>query len=290
MGTLLTAMVTPYDANLQVDYKQAAALAEYLYNHGSEGLVVGGTTGESPVLSAEEKLNLFAAVQSAVGDKMQVWGGTGSNNTAQAISLSQEADKLGLAGVMLVSPYYNKPSQEGLYQHFKAIAAKIHCPVMVYNIPSRTGCNILPDTMTRLAEIENITCLKESSGDMDQMSWLRSKLPEDFIIYSGDDSLTLPMLALGAQGVVSIASHIVGDEMKAMLAAWKNNDIETARKLHLQLMPVFKGLFINTNPTPLKAALKMMGLEVGGLRLPLCEIDDKEKEFIRDLLTKMGKL
>lgn len=281
---LLTAMVTPYDDQLQVDYAKAAKLAEYLANNGTEGIVVSGTTGESPVLSDEEKLKLFAAVKGKLGKRIPVWAGTGSNDTKHTLELSKEAEKLGVDGVMLVCPYYNKPSQEGLYQHFKAIAGAVSLPVMLYNVPGRTSINLLPETVARLAEIENIVAIKEASGSMDQVSTLMTLLPEDMTVYSGDDSLTLPMMALGARGVVSIASHLVGNQILAMIEAFNQGEVKSAADLHKQLFPIFKGLFITTNPVPLKEALNQLGQNVGGLRLPLAEASPTEKTFIQELL------
>lgn len=217
MPRLITAMITPFDDKLQVNYAKAAEVAEYLAKNGTEGIVVAGTTGESPVLSDEEKLRLFATVKEQVGSRVSVWAGTGSNNTQHSVELSREAEQLGVDGVLLVGPYYNKPSQEGLYQHFRAIAEAINIPAMVYNIPSRTSSNILPETMARLAQIDNIVALKESSGDMNQVSQLAYLLPEGMKVYSGDDSLTLPMMALGAYGVVSVASHLVGKDISNLL-------------------------------------------------------------------------
>lgn len=283
---LLTAMITPYGDQLQVNYAKAAELAEYLADNGTEGIVVSGTTGESPVLTDEEKLKLFATVKNKVGKRIPVWAGTGSNDTKHCLELSKEAEKLGVDGVMLVCPYYNKPNQEGLYQHFKKIAGAISLPIMLYNIPGRTGINLLPETVARLAQIENIVAIKEASGSMDQVSNLMTLLPGDMTVYSGDDSLTLPMMALGARGVVSIASHLVGKEILAMIEAFNNGDIRRAGNLHKQLFPVYKGLFIATNPVPLKEALNQLGHNVGGLRLPLIEANETEKIFIQELLTR----
>ena len=282
---LLTAMITPYDDNLQVNYAKAAELAEYLANNGTEGIVVSGTTGESPVLTDEEKLKLFASVKNKVGKRIPVWAGTGSNDTKHCLELSKEAEKLDVDGLMLVCPYYNKPSQEGLYQHFKKIAEAISLPIMLYNIPGRTGINLLPETVARLAQIENIVAIKEASGSMDQVSTLMTLLPEDMTVYSGDDSLTLPMMALGARGVVSIASHLVGNEILAMIEAFSNGNNKRAVDLHKQLFPIFKGLFIATNPVPLKEALNHLGQNVGGIRLPLIEANETERKFIQELLS-----
>ncbi len=283
---LLTAMVTPYKDDLSVNYAKAAELAEYLCDNGTEALVVCGTTGESPVLSADEKLKLYETVKERVGSRVPVWAGTGSNDTAATVQLSKKAEKLGVDGIMLVTPYYNKPTQEGLYQHFKAVAENVSQPIMLYNVPGRTSSNLLPETIARLAEIKNVKAVKEASGDMDQVSLLKSIIPEDVLIYSGDDSITLPLMAIGAVGIVSIASHIIGNEIRAMVDAFKRGDMLKARQLHLQLFPMFKGLFITTNPIPVKAALNIMGKEVGGFRLPLTNPSEKEQEFIEKLLTR----
>jgi 4-hydroxy-tetrahydrodipicolinate synthase len=290
MPRLITAMITPFDDKLQVNYAKAAEVAEYLAKNGTEGIVVAGTTGESPVLSDEEKLRLFATVKEQVGSRVSVWAGTGSNNTQHSVELSREAEKLGVDGVLLVGPYYNKPSQEGLYQHFRAIAEAINIPAMVYNIPSRTSSNILPETMARLAQIDNIVALKESSGDMNQVSQLAYLLPEGMKVYSGDDSLTLPMMALGAYGVVSVASHLVGKDIQRMITAFNNGDTREATRIHLALFPIFKGLFITTNPVPLKEAMNILGMEVGGLRLPLTRASQQEHEFIGNMLISTGLL
>ncbi|HQE22604.1 MAG TPA: 4-hydroxy-tetrahydrodipicolinate synthase [Syntrophomonadaceae bacterium] len=288
MPRLVTAMVTPFDDDLKVDYGRAAQLADYLVKNGTQGIVVAGTTGESPVLSEEEKLRLFSVVKEQVGDKIMVWAGTGSYNTRHDIELSRKAEKTGVDGLLLVAPYYNKPSQEGLYQHFRAIAEAVSLPVMVYNIPSRTGCNILPETMARLAAIENIVALKESTGDMNQASQLARLLPDTVKIYSGDDSLTLPMMSVGAYGVVSVASHLVGQDIARMIDAFVKGDASEATRIHLKLFPIFKGLFITTNPIPLKEALNMMNIQVGGLRLPLTGTSDAERAAIREMLVTNG--
>ena len=281
---LLTAMITPYDEQLEVNYVKAVEVAEMLVAKGSEGIVVCGTTGEAPVLSAEEKIKLFSAVKQAVGNRVQVWAGTGSNYTKGALELSQKAEKIGVDGVMVVTPYYNKPSPDGLYQHFKTIAEGISIPVMLYNVPGRTSVNLTPDTVKRLSAIENIVALKEASGDMDQLSLLMNLVPDDFTIYSGDDSNTLPMMALGAAGVVSISSHLVGNQIKAMIEHFVNGEVEQARNIHAYLFPLFKGLFVTTNPVPLKEALNIKGMNVGGLRLPLTPVTPEQRSFIKELL------
>lgn len=283
---MLTAMVTPYDHYLQVNYQMAGKLAEFLLEQGSDGIVVSGTTGESPVLTFEEKIQLFAEIKNRVGNKTEVWAGTGSYDTQASIRLSREAEKTGVDGLLLVTPYYNKPSQEGLYQHFKAIAMSVSIPVMLYNIPGRTGINLLPETVARLSAIENITALKEASGSMDQMSILRGLLQESMAVYSGDDSLTLPMIALGAAGVVSIASHMVGPQIKEMMNSYADGDVKQAQELHNYLFPMFKGLFIATNPVPVKAALNIMGMDVGGVRMPMCRANEAEIKQLQQLLKR----
>lgn len=287
---VFTAMVTPYDEDLRVNYDKAAELAEYLVNNGSDGLVVSGTTGEAPVLKAEEQLKLCETVKRQVGDRVEVWAGTGSNCTAATVELNREVEKLGVDGVLLVNPYYNKPTQEGLYQHYKTIAEHTDLPIMLYNIPGRTGGNVLPETILRLSELPNLKAIKEASGDINQMSLLRSLLPERVAIYSGDDSFTLPLLAVGGAGVVSVASHIVGKEIKAMVEAFLAHDTATATALHLKMFPVFRGLFMVTNPIPVKEALNLMGMNLGGFRLPLTSMNDAERGKIRALLRQFNLL
>ncbi|MEN6349194.1 MAG: 4-hydroxy-tetrahydrodipicolinate synthase [Syntrophomonas sp.] len=287
---LMTAMVTPYNDDLTVNFQKAGDLAEYLCDNGSDGIVVCGTTGESPVLTIEEKLQLFATVKQRLGSRASVWAGAGSNNTQLSADLSREAENTGVDGIMLVTPYYNKPSQEGLYQNFKKIAGEVSLPVMLYNVPGRTSCNLLPATVARLAEIDNIAAIKEASGNMDQVSELRNLVGDKMTIYSGDDSLTLPMLALGAHGVVSIASHLVGKEIKQMIDAFVSGKVEEAAQIHGNLFAMFKGLFVTTNPIPLKEALNIIGMEVGGFRLPLCGAGEKDLVFIKKLLDSYNML
>ncbi len=283
-GRVLTAMVTPFTESGEVAYEQAATLARYLVKTGSDGIVVSGTTGESPVLTKGEKERLFAVVKEAVGDQATVIAGTGSNNTKDSIELTKIAEKVGVDGVMLVTPYYNKPSQEGLYQHFKAVAQETSLPVIVYNVPGRTSVNLLPGTLKKLAEIENIVAVKEASGSLDQVAEIRRTTPQDFIIYSGDDSLTLPMLALGGHGVISVASHVAGKLIKEMVTNFIAGKVEEAKEIHLKLYPLFKVLFITTNPVPVKAAVKLAGINVGPPRLPLVEATSQEVEAIEKVM------
>jgi len=288
-GRILTAMVTPMNENLEVDYASARSLAQYLINHGSDGIVVCGTTGESPTLTNEEKIKMFREVKEAVGSSGIVLAGVGSNSTAASVNLARQAAATGVDGIMAVVPYYNKPSQEGMYRHFKAIAQAVSLPVMLYNIPSRTMTNLLPETVQKLAQIPNIIAIKESAGMMDQVSELKRILPADFAVYSGDDSLTLPMLALGCSGVVSVASHIIGDEMKKMIEAWFAGDSKKATQWHLRLYPFFKGIFVTTNPVPIKALVNMLGLKAGGVRLPLVDCNEDERGFLTELLAAVRK-
>lgn len=285
-GRVLTAMITPFKSDMTVDFDQVKKLARHLVQSGTDGLVVAGTTGESPTLNKDEKIELFRVVVEEVGGDAAVIAGTGSNNTVDSIALTQAAEKLGADGVMLVCPYYNKPSQEGLYQHFKAIAESTNLPVMLYNVPGRTASNLLPQTVVRLSAIDNIVAIKEASGSLDQVSELRRNLPDHFAIYSGDDSLTLPVLALGGKGIVSVASHIIGPQLQEMINAFNSGNVTIATKIHCSLFPVFKTLFITSNPVPLKAALNMLGWQVGGPRLPLVEATQAEKDLIKKTLVE----
>lgn len=289
-GRILTAMVTPFDSNLEMNVNEAKRLAQYLVDNGSDGIVAAGTTGESPTLSHDEKLRLFSAVAEQVGGKAKVIAGTGSNNTRESVRLTKEAEKTGVDGVMAVVPYYNKPSQEGLYQHFKEIAASTKLPVVLYNVPGRTSANLLPETVARLAEIPNIVALKEAGGSMDQVSELKRRLPPDFLIYSGDDSLTLPMLALGCEGVISVVAHAVGNEMQEMIKAFFAGDHQKAAEIHLKLHPVFKAMFVTTNPVPIKAAVNLLGINAGGVRLPLVDADPQVLQIVKNSLAELGKM
>lgn len=286
-GPILTAMITPMNERLEVDYDEAKRLALHLIEHGSDGLVVCGTTGESPTLTAEEKLELFRVVKEAVGSRGAVIAGVGSNSTEASVHMTERSNDIALDGVMAVVPYYNKPSQEGLYRHFEAIAKATDRPLMLYNVPGRTSSNMLPGTVKRLSEISNITSLKEAAGSIDQVSELKRILPPDFQVYSGDDSFTLPMLSLGCSGIISVAAHVIGDEMQAMVNAWLNRNVEKAAEWHLKLYPVFKGIFVTSNPVPIKALMNMAGFKAGGVRLPLVEATAEEKEFLRKLLDEV---
>ncbi len=284
-GRISTAMVTPFDDDGQVDFEKTTTLIEYLIGNGSDSLVVSGTTGESPTLTKEEKVALFAHVVQVVNKRVPVIAGTGSNNTAESMELSKLAEAVGVDAIMLVAPYYNKPSQEGLYQHFKTIADSVSLPVMLYNVPGRTVTNLLPSTVIRLAaDVNNIVAAKEASGDIMIMTEIIAETPEDFEVYCGDDGCTLPAIAVGAVGVVSVASHVTGRKMQEMIAAFYDHELETAAKLHQQLLPLMKGLFAAPSPAPVKAALNLRGIEVGGVRLPLVSLSETETDSLKKLL------
>lgn len=277
-GEVLTAMVTPMDSNRRVDYNKAEELAKYLINNGSEAVLVAGTTGESPTLTHEEELELLSTVKRAVANKAKVIFGAGSNSTETAVKMTKLAKKEEVDAILSVVPYYNKPSQKGMIEHFSAVAEASDLPVILYNIPSRTGVNMLPETVAYLAEkYKNIVALKQSSPDMDAISELKLQCPADFAIYSGDDSLTLPMLSLGVHGVISVASHIFGVELKSMIRNFKTGEVQAAKNMHKVLYPIFKKLFMAPNPVPVKAALAHLGLIEDCVRRPLVELDDMQK-------------
>ena len=274
-GRVVTAMVTPFDASGAVDLHLAARLARHLVDQGSDGLVVSGTTGESPTLSWQEQLQLLQAVREAVGSDAQVLAGTGSNSTAEAVEATQEAAAAGADGALVVVPYYNKPPQDGLAAHFRAIAeAAPELPLMLYNIPGRTGCSMAPETVAQLMDCSNIVSFKAASGTTEEVTALRLACGSKLAIYSGDDSLTLPMLSVGAVGVVSVASHVVGPQIRAMIEAYLQGDAAVALACHEQLQPLFKALFATTNPIPVKAALQLNGWSVGAPRPPLSPLSD----------------
>ena len=284
LGRLLTAMVTPFNEEGGVDYEQAKRLASALLNSGSDGILVVGTTGESPTLLREEELRLFSEVKSAIGERGTVIAGTGSNSTAEALKTTKEAERIGVDACLLVVPYYNKPTQEGLYQHFKAIAESTSLPCILYNVPSRTVVNLSADTTIKLSHIDNIIGIKEASGNLGQVSKIISNTGEDFLVWSGNDSDTLPILTLGGYGVVSVASHLVGNQIKEMIDSFINGKTGEAAKIHRHLMPLVNALFIVSNPIPVKYAVNYVGFNVGKPRLPLTEPDEKSAAIIRDTL------
>lgn len=284
LGQVLTAMVTPFNSNGDIDFEATRNLINYLINNGTDALVVAGTTGESPTLSTEEKIELFKFVVKEVNGRIPVIAGTGSYDTRASISLTKEAQEAGVNGIMLVTPYYNKPSQEGLYLHFKTIAESTTLPVMLYNIPGRSAVNLSVDTIVRLAEIPNITCVKEASGNLDNMAEIIRRTPKDFLLYSGDDSLTLPVLSIGGTGVVSVASHVLGNDMQEMITLFKNGNIQEAAEAHRSLLPKMKALFMAPSPSPVKAALNMSGVPVGSVRLPMVPLTEEEAITLQETI------
>lgn len=287
-GRVLTAMVTPFRADGAVDLELAARLAAHLVSHGSDGLVLCGTTGESPTLSWAEEHELFAAVRDALGGRAPLLAGSGSNCTAEAVEATRQAAALGADGALVVVPYYNKPPQDGLEAHFRAVAqAAPELPLMLYNIPGRTGTSLAPATVARLLDLPNVVSFKAASGSTDEVSALRAVCGDRLAIYSGDDALTLPMLAVGAVGVVSVASHVAGEPISAMVRAFLDGDLATALHLHEQLLPLCKALFCTTNPIPVKAALELSGWPVGAPRLPLLPADDTVRQRLSETLAAL---
>ena len=277
-GRVSTAMVTPFDNKGNIDFAKTAKLVDYLIETGSDSLVVSGTTGESPTLTAEEKVALFEYVVKIVNKRVPVIAGTGSNNTYASISLTKKAEQAGVDGIMLVAPYYNKPNQEGLYQHFKAVADSTSLPVMVYNVPGRTVTNISPETVIRLSE---------ASGDFSAMTKIIANTPDDFELYSGDDGLALPVLAIGGTGVVSVASHIIGRDIQNMVRKFLSGEKEEAARIHQRVLPIMEGLFMAPSPAPVKTALQMKGIDVGSVRLPLVPMNEVERNTLIKLLNTL---
>ena len=287
-GRVITAMITPFAEDGRVNYGVAEKLAHHMVENGSDGLVICGTTGESPTLSWSEEYELFKVVKQAVGNRAKIIAGTGSNSTSEAIAATKEAEKLGLDGSLQVVPYYNKPPQAGLYNHFRAIAeAAPDLPMMLYNVPGRTSCNLEPETVANLAQIPNILAIKEASGNLEQACKINCITPNAFAIYSGEDSLTLPMLTVGGVGVVSVSSHLVGNQMQEMIKGFAEGDNQKAIAIQVKLFPLFKALFMTTNPIPVKTALNLQGWNVGKLRTPLCELQLDLLEKLKIVLKEL---
>jgi len=284
LGRLLTAMVTPFDAQGEVDYQQARSLAISLLDSGSDGVVISGTTGESPTLSKEEKLRLFAETKSALAKRGIVVAGTGSYNTRESQALTKEAEKVGVDACLLVVPYYNRPTQQGLLEHFKAIAQSTTLPCILYNVPSRTVTSLAADTVVKLSHIDNIVGVKEASGNLGQIAEIIHRTGDDFLVYSGNDSDTFPILALGGYGVISVASHLIGIQIKDMMEKFLNGKTQEAASIHRHLLPMVNALFIVSNPMPVKWALNYIGFPVGKPRLPLIEPDEKAANLIQTTL------
>ncbi|MFH1578164.1 MAG: 4-hydroxy-tetrahydrodipicolinate synthase [Candidatus Omnitrophota bacterium] len=284
----LVALVTPFK-NGKIDEGKIKELVEFQIKNKTSGIVPCGTTGESPTLSTEEHERVIEIVVKVVNKRVPVIAGTGSNSTQEAIGLSVYAEKAGVDGVLLVSPYYNKPPQQGLYLHFKAIADSLKIPVILYNIASRTGINIDPQTVARLAgDCKNIVGVKEASGSLDQMSQIKSLCGDDFILLSGDDALTLPLLSIGGTGVISVVANIVPREVADMVEAFKKGDTEKAQAIHYKLLPLIKAMFIETNPIPVKTAMGLLGMCRPDLRLPLCEISEPNLKKLKESLKAAG--
>jgi 4-hydroxy-tetrahydrodipicolinate synthase len=280
-GRVVTAMVTPFDDNLQVDWAKTEELIEYLIvEQQSDSLVITGTTGEASTLTDDEKIKLYQfSVKKAAG-RCKIIAGSGSNDTGHSIHLTKEAEKAGVDGILLVAPYYNRPSQEGIYLHFKAIADNTSLPIMLYNIPKRTGVTLSAETTIRLAQVPNIVATKEASGDIELITNVLRGVPADFKVYSGDDDLIVPILAIGGYGVVSVASHVAGKQLHKMINCFIEGKVQEAALLHQQLAPLIKGLFVTSNPVPVKYALQLQGIHVGSVRLPLAPISEEEKKVV----------
>ena len=288
-GQILTAMVTPFTSKGEVDYELAIKLSNYLIENGSDGIVLCGTTGESPTLTWKEQHDLFIAIKSSLNSSAKIIVGTGSNSTEEAIKATQKAYKFGADGALVVVPYYNKPPQDGLYEHFKLIAnSSPNLPLMLYNIPGRTSCNLLPETVKKLMKCSNIISIKAASGRIEEVTELRALCGPEFAIYSGDDSLLLPMLSLGAVGVVSVASHIVGLQLKEMIVSFHNGSVSKALDIHEKLQPLFNALFETTNPIPIKATLELLGWKVGSPRTPLVKLNKEKTDNLNEIIKNLS--
>lgn len=286
-GRISTAMVTPFDNKGNIDFEKTTKLANHLINQGTDSLVLSGTTGESPSLSTEEKVALFRHVAAEMGGRVPIIAGTGSYNTYESIELTKKAEDAGVDAVMLVAPYYNKPNQAGLYKHFTTIAEATKLPVMIYNIPGRSAVNIEPETIIELSKVDNIVAVKEASGNLDAMAQIISETDDDFELYSGDDAFTLPVLAIGGVGVVSVSSHVIGNEMQEMVQLFLDGNYKEAALRHQKLLPLMRGIFLAPSPAPVKTALQLSGLDVGSVRLPLVPLTEEERFTLQTLLNKV---
>ncbi len=285
-GELITAMITPFNEDYSINYEACSKVIEHLRVNGSDSILLSGTTGESPTLTDEEKIGLLKFAKKNYGSKVNFIAGTGSNDTRHSIEISKKAQDAGADGILLVSPYYNKPSQKGLYNHFKEIAQSVQIPVIIYNVPSRTACNISTKTCVELSKINNIHAVKEASSDFKQIAEIIRDASEDFLVYSGNDGDTLPMLSLGAFGVISVASHIVGVKIKEMIKSFKDKDILKASEIHRDYLDVFYGIFLETNPIPIKAALNLMGIDSGTVRPPLTGMEENNFNVLKKMLKR----
>jgi 4-hydroxy-tetrahydrodipicolinate synthase len=285
LGEILTATVTPFDSKGAVDYDRYGELCTYLVENGSDGVVVSGTTGEAPTLSDDERLGLLRTALDAVGDRATVVAGTGTYSTAHSVHLTEQAHEAGAHGFLVVTPYYNKPPPRGIVAHFKTVAAASDRPVIVYNIPSRVVINIEPETMAKLAEIPNVTAVKQANDDLEQA---RRIVELGLDLYAGDDNIVYPFLELGGRGGVCVHTHVVGPQVKEMIRRFGEGDAEGAKRIDEELAPAYELLAVTTGPIQIKAALNLLGHDVGGLRLPLVEANEDERAQIRDCLERLG--
>jgi 4-hydroxy-tetrahydrodipicolinate synthase len=287
-GTIITAMVTPFDRELAVDHGRLAELAVWLVDHGSDGLVVAGTTGESPTLTDDEKLAMFRTVIEAVGDRASVIAGTGTYDTRHTVALTKKAAECGADAALVVTPYYNKPPERGLIEHFKAVAAASPLPVIIYNIPGRSGVNLSADALAVLGEVERIVAVKQANPDREDLARLVER--SDIGIYAGNDDMLLDVLRAGGLGGICVASHVVGPRMAEMAACVREGRLAEAEAIDAELQPLYKALFVTTNPIPIKAAVNLLGIDVGGLRLPLVTATDEERAVVRGQLERLELL
>jgi len=283
-------MITPFNRAMQVDYAGLSENVEFQIGRGVSGLAPLGTTGESPTISGAERSKLLKSVIDKTNGRVPVIPGTGTNSTEHTVELTKEAEDLGADAALLVTPYYNRPSQEGIFRHFEAVSKAVDLPLMIYNIPGRTGVNIETQTLLRLSSLSNIVAVKEASGNISQMAEVIQQLPKSFTVLSGDDGITLPLMALGGRGVVSVVSNLLPKRVCDLTIAMLAGDVKGARDIHNRLMPIFKGAFIDTNPIPIKAAMKLAGMPAGGVRPPLCEMDAGKMEKLKELLLKYPEL
>lgn len=285
-GRIITAMVTPFNAEGNIDYRQTEQLIDHLKSHGSDSLIITGTTGESPTLTNREKVTFYKHVVKYVNGKIPIIAGTGTNNTRESIEMTIEAERIGVDGIMLVTPYYSKPSQDGLYEHFNQIAQATNLPIMLYNIPGRAAINLELDTIKQLATIDNIIALKDATGNLQEMTQIISETPDTFAVYSGDDQLTLPALAIGGHGIVSVSAHVIGDQMQQMINYYLSGDVKQAAFIHQQLLPIMNAMFAQPSPAPVKQALNMQGVQVGSVRLPLVPLTKAEQDRLHHTMTE----
>ena len=286
LGEVITAMVTPFDREYNMNIEACNKLISHLIDQGSDGVFLSGSTGECSTLGDDEKIKLFSFAKKNFGNKIKIIAGTGSNDTRHSLELSKEAEKIGVDCIIITVPYYNKPSQMGIYKHLEKIAGEVKIPVMIYNLPSRTSSNLESKTCVELSKIDNICGIKEASSNMRQIAEIIRDTGKDFVVYSGNDGDTLPILSMGGHGVISVASHIIGKEIKEMINSFKKGNFKDAAKMHRDLLDIFYGIFIATNPIPIKEALNLMGIDAGPCRLPLCPMEDNKLDSFKEILKR----